>query len=347
MKNLTKLALVPATVLSMNTAMAGLSAVSIKSETQVRVSEEDSSIRSSKHSFSVRLSEGIKAVIKAELKNGLQKEGFSDDNRYKDLIEEAYLVFHGNDTFTAVFGKKAVQFGKESKLSGSRDTLAYGLKAERYPVAVTVKLNQEQILGLKLSASAFETGKVATDDDDSRIGQFDGLSISAGKDITSNAKVYVTYVSKGNGDNDAEEESRVVAGVTYSMSGWTLGAEGLWLTDNPDFPEADFAFIISAAKKMSLLGEKGEFVAEYTSINKDDDAEDAADAADAADDEDVEKDIQSELTLEYKISINKNIVIAPGLRRTVDADDESDTAWMLNMIYKFQVVGNSQQTLLQ
>ena len=313
MKKLTQLALAPALVLSMNAMANPLEKVSLESETTVRISETSTDVLS-KLAVSAKLTKEIKAVIKAEIAKGDQFDNFFDDEKYKDVIEEAYIVYHGGSTFSAIFGKKEIRLGAESNLKDYRSSKAYSLKSERYPVAITVQLKLEQLKGLQVSV--FETGNGNTATTSDRTGEWDGFAVSAGKDLNKDTSVYGSYMTKGNEENANAEESQAVVGVIYRTNGWELGAEGIWMDENPDFSNKEFAYILSAAKQIGM----GTLAAEYTSVH----------------DKDSNVDAESELAVEYQIQANESIMFAPGVRYSKDSAGNDDTKWMLNMIFKFQ-----------
>lgn len=323
MKTLTKLALAPALVLSMNAMANPLEAVSLDSETTVRISEASTDVLS-KLAVSAKLTKEIKAVIKAEIAKGDQFDNFYDDEKYKDVIEEAYIVYHGGSTFSAIFGKKQINLGAKSQLADHRQSKGYSLKAERFPVAITVQLKPEQLKGLEVSL--FETGNNNTAATDDRVGEWDGFAVSAGKDINKDTSVYGSYMKKGNGENVNAEETQAIVGVIYRTNDWELGAEGIWMDENPDFSNKEFAYILSAAKQVGM----GKLAAEYTSVH----------------DKSSSVDAESEFALEYQVQANESIMIAPGVRYSKDSAGNDDTKWMLNMIFKFQKDSNG-ETLLK
>ncbi len=327
---LAKISLGSFIIFSIN-AMADIDGISINSNTRVHYSETDSGVTYSKHKITAQLTKKIKAVIMAELNNGLQDDDLIDDKKYKKIFKEAYLIYHANDFFTLIFGRRGLQLGAYSKLAGEENSLAYKLNKEEYPVAITVKIKPEQLIrGFQFSI--FETGKSVENTNSSKeIGDFDGFSVSAGVDLDGQTQAYTTYMEKGNDENTEDKENRAIVGVIYRTDGWEFGTEGIWMKNNPLYSDADFAFVLSAAKKMSLLGEKGELLVEYTSINNEGD----------------DIDTQSDLAVEYKIDINGGIIAAPSIRLSEDEKGESETSLILNMIFKFQRSADKNATLLE
>ena len=167
MKNLTKLTAVPLLLAGMN-AKADLSAFRFSTETNVRITQDDSSVTTAQMAAEVKLSEQLSVAVKAELVKGFRLLADDEDpnqldDKYKRSIEEAKVIYNGKMNeqamFTVVFGKQELQIGSNGKpqLADYREDAAYDLETEKYPIGITVGVSPSQLKGIldEISVSFF------------------------------------------------------------------------------------------------------------------------------------------------------------------------------------------------
>lgn len=268
-----------------------------------------------------QLSQAVKAVITAELKEALMANGDwdvdLDDNELEEMVREAYVeikMINGSPV-AFVIGKQEIAFGQNfSGLAMTDRGVNSGIESlSRVDgvVGVTVQLDAN-FFGLidSVEASIFENGA-----DDFEVGDMNNASIRLGAQLMENLRASVSYMDQ---EIEGERDRRTSVGVIYKNGDWTAHVEAIGMIDNDDLEDSELAINTGVAYNTG----KGTVAVEYTWI----------------------EDSLRQLGVSYETQLAPGVKIGP--QGTYDLDSEDLTAGVRLSFSQKAKVAKKGKTLL-
>lgn len=245
-----------------------------------------------------QLTDSIKAVITAELKEALIENGGDldidlNDNELEEMIREAYIEVKMVQGAPVAFivGKHEIAFGQnysglamnDRGQNSAMDTRVDGV------VGLTVTLDQN-FFGLidKVEASVFEN-----EAGDLEIGEMNNVSIRLTSELMDNLTVTTSYLNQDNGGSEREQTAAV--GVIYKNGDWTAHVEAVGMIDNDDLSESTFKINTGVAYDMG----HGTVAVEYTWI----------------------EDSLKQLGVSYETEVAPGVTVGPQGTYNIDTED--------------------------
>jgi hypothetical protein len=270
-----------------------------------------------------RISDAIRAVITAEIKESLMANGewenlSLDDQKLEEMIREAYVEVKmvKGVPMAFVIGKQEIAFGQNFSGLAMNDrgvnSNMSGLTRVDGVVGMTVKLDTN-FFGLidSVEGSIFEN-----ESGDLEIGEMNNYSVRMGGDLTENIRMSASYMNRDLGGSDRDQTASV--GVIYNNGDWTAHVEGIGMIDNNDLADSDLALNTGVAYDMG----HGTVAVEYAWI----------------------EDSVNELGLSYQREIADGVTVGPQVNYDVDSNDVS--AGVRLTIKKKLKVGKKGETIL-
>jgi hypothetical protein len=247
-----------------------------------------------------QISDAVRAVITAEIKEGLMASGEwqsldLDDNKLEEMIREAYVEVKmvKGVPMAFVIGKQEIAFGQNfSGLAMSdrgTNSRMSGISRVDGVVGMTVKLDTN-FFGLidSVEGSVFENGS-----GDLEVGELNNYSVRMGGDLAENIRMSASYMNRDLGG--AEREQTASVGVIYTNGDWTAHVEGIGMIDNNDLADSDLAVNTGLAYDTG----HGTVAVEYAWI----------------------QDSVKELGLSYETEIADGVSVGPQVNYDVDSGD--------------------------
>jgi predicted porin len=328
--NLTKTVALSALLVSVSTTAFNTDFLSVSTEgevdygTSVDSDWKDNSGLSLRASMTLeaQLTDSIKAVITAELKEALMASGDWDsidltDNKLEEMVREAYIevkMVKGSPV-AFIVGKQEIAFGQNfsglAMTDRGTNSAMSGISRVDGVVGLTVKLDTN-FFGLidSVEASVFENGS-----GDFEVGKMNNASIRLGGDLMENLRVSASYMNQ---EVAGEREQTASVGVIYTNGDWTAHVEAIGMIDNDDISDSTFAINTGLAYDMG----HGTVAVEYTWI----------------------EDSINQLGLSYETEIANGVKVGP--QGTYDVDSGDFGAGVRLSFTKKVTVGKKGSTLL-
>lgn len=273
---------------------------------------------------SAQISENIRAVVTAEIKEGLMASGEwttldFDDNKLEEMIREAYVEVKmvSGTPMAFIIGKQEIAFGQNFSGLAMSDRGVNGnmsnLSRVDGVIGMTVKLDAN-FFGLidSVEGSVFENGS-----GDLEVGEMNNVSVRMGGELTENIRFSASYMNRDLGASERSQTASV--GVIYSNGDWTAHVEGIGMIDNDDIMDTELAVNTGLAYDMG----HGVVAVEYSWI---------------------EESVR-ELGISYETEIADGIKIGP--QGTYDVDSEDFTGGVRLSFTKKIAVAKKGATILK
>ena len=265
-------------------------------------------------SLSLQWKNKIRGKIRTKLEQIFQdnRVEFNDDFSLGEFIKEASIQITeiNGSPMAIIIGKQPMAFGQNVQ---AMPLFKNNPLAEMQDIdevfGVTVDLT-EGIFGLfdQAEISAFET-----EDGDFEIGDIDGVSVRLSKMLTDQVLLTLSHSELGNGHLDTGRERRSSVGlIGESTDGVLVGwVEGLYFSDNPEYPNADFGITTGA---MMRVHETTDVILEYNYIRKE----------------------LQEIGLGVRTNLTQNISVGAEVRyqNYVESDRDNDTIFGISLTYR-------------
>jgi len=219
--------------------------------------------------LSARITDNIRAVVTAELRQALRENGMDSSNLgsfdIEEFVKEAYIEVRVLDGKPLAFivGKHEIAFGQNFSampLNDQGSSSAIGsLTRQDQVMGITMALDHD-FFGLidRAEVSIFETEAGDLD-----IGRMDNVSVRLSRDIGRNLRVNGSYMNRNDGAN-GDREHRGALGLVYSSGDWTAYVEGVGMIDNAEYPDANFATTLGTSYDVGF----GVVAVEYSYIQQ-------------------------------------------------------------------------------
>tara|TARA_R110002072_G_scaffold64203_9_gene160003 strand:+ start:50271 stop:51272 length:1002 start_codon:yes stop_codon:yes gene_type:complete len=194
------------------------------------------------------------------------KVEFTDDFDLAAFVEEAYIEIReiNGSPIAIVIGKQPIPFGNDIKaMPIFRNNPLANLQDIDEVFGVTVDLT-EGLFGIfdQAEVSVFET-----EAGDLEVGRIDGVSVRLSKMLKDNWLLTLSHAEQGNNHLNTGHERRSSIGIVgTSTDGMLVGwAEGMFFSNNPEYPNADFGLTVGA---MVRVHRTTDVIVEYSYIEK-------------------------------------------------------------------------------
>lgn len=266
-------------------------------------------------SLSVEWKNKIRGVVKTKLEQIFQdnRVEFNEDFSLSEFIKEAYIEIReiNGSPMAIIIGKQPMAFGQNVQ---AMPLFKNNPLAEMQDIdevfGVTVDLS-EGLFGLfdQAEISAFET-----DDGNFKIGDIDGVSGRLSVMLTDQVLLTLSHAELGNGHLDSGHERRTSVGlIGESTDGVLVGwVEGLYFSNNPEYPNADFGITTGA---MMRVHETTDVIVEYSYIRKE----------------------LQDYGIGVRTNLTQNVSVGAEVRyqNYVESNRDSDIVFGINLTYRF------------
>lgn len=195
--------------------------------------------------LSARVSEEVRAALISHIRNELGRNG-QHQWAVDSLASQASVRIEnvGGTPVAFVIGKQSVSFGNRQWKSPHFDAdPVAAANSQSDVIGFTVVLGDLGLFDL-IEASVFETSA-----GDLEIGAIDGASIRLTKEISENWKVVASAIHQGKGL--VQDDNRESIGFIFNDGTWTIWAEGVHMSGNSAFPDAEWALTVGFEKKIN------------------------------------------------------------------------------------------------
>ncbi len=245
--------------------------------------------------FQLLIREGIKAVIKTEFEQRLDKNLRQKDFEFQRMIEEAYIQIEtdkvsGLPRAIITFGQHSMAFGqKYRELPMFKDALIYGIAKQGEVIGLTMELphNFFNIVD-SVAISIFEAGS-----NDLEIAKEKGASFRLSKKVSDRLSAQVSGLIKELPNTNVKEKRGSIGLVFNSEDGkQKVWFEAIVVDGNPKYKETTIGTQLGTSYKVG----PGSIVLEYQYLQEQ----------------------AHELAVAYNLPVGTALIISPEIRRRKD-----------------------------